>query len=152
VAETLGSTWRRQLARAAILVVVLAPVVTVVLMGLSRLQRDTPEWAYWQAELIFLIVFDVVYQVAWAISLAGAMAFGFLFTNRRGGRASRPVIARGLVLSIALLGSLSAGEMLVAAWIAIMKTLRFNSLLRRDKSIFAPTFPTGPGTDKSIWS
>jgi hypothetical protein len=45
------------------------------------------------------------------------MAFGFLFTNRRGGRASRPVIARGLVLSIALLGSLSAGEMLVAAWI-----------------------------------
>ena len=32
-----------------------APVVTVVCIGLSRLQRDAPEWVYWQAELIFLL-------------------------------------------------------------------------------------------------
>jgi hypothetical protein len=116
--ETKARTARRHLVRLGIMTVVLAPLVTVVLMGLSRLHQDTPEWVYWQAELIFLNILDIVYDVTLSLSLVGALVLGFLFFGRRGRGASQPVVARGLMFSIALLCSLGAAEVVAAGWIA----------------------------------
>ena len=59
------------------------PVVTVVLMGLSRLYRDTPEWVYWQAELVLLIAIELAYELTAVLSLFGILLFGVLFLLRR---------------------------------------------------------------------
>ena len=70
----------------------LAPVVALVLIGLSRIQRDTPEWVYWKAELIFLIAVKIAYQVTAFLSLIGALVLGFLLF-RGSGRGNTPPVA-----------------------------------------------------------
>src|ERR1700729_1939951 len=109
---------RRQLVRVAFLTAGLAPIVTLVLIGLSRLHHDTPEWVYWKAELIFLSVLEIVYGVTASVSVVGTLVLGSLFVRGRGRKASRPVLLRGLMLCIALLGSLAIAEAVCAGWIS----------------------------------
>ena len=59
MSEASWTTARRQLVRLALLTAGLAPIVALVLIGLIRLQHDTPEWVYWKAELIFLTVLEM---------------------------------------------------------------------------------------------
>ena len=109
---------RRRLVRLALITAGLVPIVALVLIGLTRFQHDTPEWVYWKAELIFLTVLKIAYGVTASLSLLGTLVLGFLFVRRRGGKASRPVLARGLILCIALLGSLAMAEAVCARWIS----------------------------------
>jgi hypothetical protein len=108
----------RPLVRLALVTAGLAPVVALVLIGLSKLQRDTPEWVYWKAELIFLITLEIAYGVTASLCLLGMLVLGFYFFRRRDRGASRPVLARGLILCVALLCGLAMAEAVCAAWIS----------------------------------
>jgi hypothetical protein len=109
---------RRQVVRLALVTAGLAPLVALVLIGLTRLQHDTPEWVYWKAELIFLTVLELAYGVTASVSVLGTLVLGFLFVRGRGRKASRPVLLRGLMLCMALLGSLAMAEAVCAGWIS----------------------------------
>ena len=71
--ETRRTTVVAQIKRLVLLTAGLAPVVALVLIGLSRVQRDTPEWVYWKAELIFLIALKITYQVTAFLCAVGAL-------------------------------------------------------------------------------
>jgi hypothetical protein len=113
-----GAAIRRWLVRFGFVTIGLAPVVTVVLMGLSWLHRAIPEWVYWQAELIFLTALELAYMVAAPLSLLGTVVLGFLFLRSRRRGVSQPVLARGLMLSIALVCGLVLSEVICAGWIS----------------------------------
>jgi hypothetical protein len=112
------TTARRQVARLALVTAVLAPVVALVLIGLIRLQHDTPEWVYWKAELIFLTVLKVAYGVTAPLSLLGALILGFRFIRGRSRGTSRAALARGLILCIALVCGLAIAEAVSARWLS----------------------------------
>ena len=96
----------------------LAPVVALVLIGLNRLERVTPDWVYWKAELIFLIALEIAYEVTALLSLVGALALGFALFRRNGNGIHRPWLSRGFMLCVALLCSLALSEVVCAAWIS----------------------------------
>ncbi len=102
----------------ALLTAAMAPVVAMILIGVTQLQHDTPDWVYWEAELIFLIALKIAYQVAAALSLVGTLVLGFLFVRQPGRGARRTRLARGLSLCVALLCSLLVSESVCAAWIS----------------------------------
>ena len=85
------TTKPRPLVRLALLTAGLAPVVALVLIGFSWFQSATPEWVYWKAKLIFLIVLEIAYGVTAFLSLLGTFVLGFLLssTSGQGRRASR---------------------------------------------------------------
>ena len=73
-----------QLKRLVLITAGLAPLVALALIGLSRLKRQTPEWVYWQAELIFLLALKTAYEATAVLSLVGTLALGcLLFRGRR---------------------------------------------------------------------
>ena len=109
---------RRQLVRLALFTAGLAPIVALVLVGLSRLQQNTPDWVYWKAELIFLIALEFAYGATASLSVLGTLVFAFLLIRRRSKGTSRPALARGLTLSIALLCSLTLAEAVCASWVS----------------------------------
>jgi hypothetical protein len=111
-------TARRQLVRLAIVTAGLAPIVALVLIGLSRLHHDTPEWVYWKAELIFLIALEIAYGVTAFLSVLGTLVLAVLLIRRRASGKSRPVLARGLILCTALLSSLAVAEAVCAGWVS----------------------------------
>ncbi len=80
-----NTAWR-QLVRLALLTAGLAPIVALVLIGLFRLQHDTPEWVYWKAELIFLIALEIAYGATASLSLLGTLVLGFLLLPPTGQR------------------------------------------------------------------
>src|ERR1700678_838686 len=118
MSETRGTTVVAQIKRLVLLTAGLAPVVALVLFGLSRLQRDTPEWVYWKAELIFLIALKITYQATAFLSLAGALVLGFLLFQGSGKGTRRSRLAHGFMLSIALLFSLAVSEAACAVWLS----------------------------------
>ncbi len=85
----------RRLTRWILLTIGLAPVVTIVLSGLSRFHRDAPEWVYWKAELVLLLVFDGLYKVAVFLCLIGALGLGLAFFRQRHRGVSRPILRAG---------------------------------------------------------
>ncbi len=111
-------TARKQLVRVALLTAGLAPLVALSLIGLFRLQQTTPEWVYWKAELIFLTVLEIAYGATAFLSVMGTVVLGFLFWRRRRTRTSHPVLARELMLCIALLCGLAMAEAVCARWIS----------------------------------
>ena len=111
-------TARRQLVRLVLLTAGLAPIVALILIGLVRLHHDTPEWVYWKAELIFLIAVEIAYAVTASLSLIGTLVLVFLLIRRPGNGKSRPVLARGLLLCVALLCSLAIAEAVCARWVS----------------------------------
>ena len=113
-----GANVLLQLRRFVLLTVGLAPVVALGLIGLSRLRRDTPEWVYWKAELIFLIALELAYQVTVLLSLLGGIVFGFLLVRRSGQGKRRRWTARGFILCTALLCSVALSEAVCSAWLA----------------------------------
>ena len=117
MSDTRGTTALSQVKRLALFTAGIAPVIALALIGLSRLQRDTPEWVYWEAELIFLIALKITYQATAILSAAGALVFGFLLVRRLRVGLSRPWLVRGFTLSFALLFSLVFGEAACAAWL-----------------------------------
>ena len=159
---------RRRLIRLALLTASLAPLVTVVLMGLSRLRRDAPEWVFWQAELIFVIALEYVYEATVVLALTGVIVLGGLFVVRRRVGASQPVVARLLVLCVTLLtrprddrtGVARAGfpERIGSPPCRTEDSARPIVIYRRCGSRspsllnFAPSSPTRPATARSIWS
>jgi hypothetical protein len=108
----------RQLGRLAILTVGLAIVLTGMLIGILRIHDDLPEWVYWKAELIFLIALEIVYGIAACLSFVGLIVLSALVLRARGTGKGRSLIARGLLLCIALLGGLALAEGTCAVWIA----------------------------------
>jgi hypothetical protein len=96
----------------------LAPVVTCVLVGLVKLEHDTPEWIFWKAELIFLIGVEIAHGITVFLATVGALILGALFFQRRGRGLSQPHVARGLVLCVALLCGFAVSEMVCARWLS----------------------------------
>jgi hypothetical protein len=108
----------RQLGRLAILTVGLTIVLTGMLIGILRIHDDLPEWVYWKAELIFLIALEIVYGIAACLSFVGLIVLSSLILRARGTGKGRSLIARGLLVCIALLGGLALAEGTCAVWIA----------------------------------
>jgi len=100
-----------------LLTVGLAPLVAGVLIGMIRLQRDTPEWVFWKGALFFLIALEIACGVTAVLSLLGAIVLGLLCFKRRNRGASGPVLVRGLMLSLALLVGLVVAEAVCAGWL-----------------------------------
>ena len=136
MSNTRGTTVRAQIGRLVLLTAGLAPVVALVLIGLSRLQRDTPEWVYWEAELVFLISLKITYRGDGFPFLVGSLVFGFLSVrgSRKGER--RPWSVRGFLLSIALLIQPGIQRGRLAVWL---------SWSHRDTAVASP----GPSPPKS---
>ncbi len=118
MSETRWITPRHPAVRLALVTLGLAPVVAAILIGFSRLRRDTPEWVYWQAELVVVIALQYAYLVTACLATVGAFALGGLFLMRRGHRESQPGVSRGLLLSITLLCGLAASEAVCAGWLS----------------------------------
>jgi hypothetical protein len=107
-----------QFVRLALFTAALAPIVALVLIGLSRLQRDTPEWVYWKAELIFLIALEIAYGVTASLSLLGTLVLAFLLIRRPVNGKSQPAVARGFILCVTLLCSLAMAEAVCTGWMS----------------------------------
>jgi tetratricopeptide (TPR) repeat protein len=118
MSESRGKLVSAQLRRLVLLTAGLAPLVALVLIGLGRLHRDTPEWVYWKVELLFLITLKVAYQVAALLSFVGSLVIGFLLFRAARKGEGRPLLIRGLMLCIALLSGLALSEVVCAAWLS----------------------------------
>jgi hypothetical protein len=113
-----ATTSLKRILRLALFTLGLAPAVAVVLIGIVRFQHDIPAWVYWKAALFFVIAVEIAYALAAACSILGALVLGFLFVSGKGRGISRPVLARGLLLTIAVLCGSVVAEAVCARWIS----------------------------------
>ena len=169
MSEARWITARRQLMRLVLLTAGLAPVVALVLIGLSRLQRDTPEWVYWKAELIFLIALEITLRgdgVPFPVGYARAR-FSLFPRAGQGGQPARagprlhaldrppvqPGLERGGLRGLALLvPSLHGRAGRRPRNPPNARNPPCGSHSPSGKSIFARISPTRRVTTKSIWS
>jgi lysophospholipase L1-like esterase len=95
---------------------VLIPIVSLGVIAVFWIESVTPEWVFWQIGLGFLIVVESAVGLAAALALAGAIACGALLGLRFYRRANLAAAARGLLLSLSVVGALGVAEAACVVW------------------------------------
>ena len=94
----------------------LLPIVFLLLTLWVRLERHIPDWYYWKAALILLLLAKVAYTVSLTIVFAGTPFLGYALVRTNRMKRRQPVFARALLLCTSLVLASLAAEAACAIW------------------------------------
>jgi len=99
-----------------LLLICLAPLVSLFFVDWSSIGYRIPKRIFWQTQLIFLIAVEIVYAVTVVVTvLLTPVLCALYFRGRRKGT-SRPAVARGLLCAVFLVLGLGMAEAVSAVW------------------------------------
>ena len=107
------SSIRSRVRELIVLMICLAPVVSLFFLDWFWIRMTIPGWVFWKTQLVFLIAVEIVYVVALIATVFVTPVLSSLFLLRPRKGTSGPAVARGLLCSVCLLLSFGTAE---AVW------------------------------------
>ena len=96
--------------------VILFPIVFLCLSIWYFIERQIPQWYYWEAELVCLISAEVAYSAIVTAAVIGVVVAGFFLVRGERFERSRSTLARSLLLCVSLLLAATAAEVVCGLW------------------------------------
>ena len=110
------SSIRSRVRELIVLMICLAPVVSLFFLDWFWIRMTIPGWVFWKTQLVFLIAVEIVYVVALIATVFVTPVLSSLFLLRPRKGTSGPAVARGLLCSVCLLLSFGTAEAVCAVW------------------------------------
>jgi lysophospholipase L1-like esterase len=101
--------------RLALWTLILFPIIFMGLSYWSSIERRIPDWYYWQAELVFLLAFELVYVGVMIAALFGIFVVSFR-SAREKRREQRAILMRALLLCVSFFFAVIAAEATCQIW------------------------------------